>query len=223
MDDPALGWAETEQALRELGRVHRWVGNGALWRQLMPALDGGGRRQRLLDVGTGNGEVAAEATRRAARRGIELRAIGLDRKLTHLTIGRRYGHRQLRIVGDALALPLRNGAVDISTSSLFQHHFDEPSGRQVLAEMYRVAERAVVVTDLRRSWLGGWLGRLVLRLLWMGPISSYDGRISLDQAWTLPEVERNLPPAASARLYRRWPFRWVLELRAGGGSNTRSK
>ena len=58
MDDPSLPWEETERALRELGRVHRWVGNGALWRHLTPWLRRGNARQRLLDVGTGSGEVA---------------------------------------------------------------------------------------------------------------------------------------------------------------------
>ncbi len=212
MDDPALPLPQTERALRELGRVHRWVGNGSLWRHLLPVLSRGPRVQRLLDIGTGDGRVAAEARRRASARGIELRVVGLDRKLAHLTIGRRTGFDQLRVVGDALALPLRDGAVDVSISSFFQHHFDGTSGRRVFDEMRRVAGRAAIVVDIRRSRLGGVLGRLVLTALRMGPITAHDGRLSLDQGWTLDEVRASAPPDAIVTLRRRWPFRWALQL-----------
>lgn len=212
MDDPALPLPETERALRELARVHRWVGNGCLWRQLLPVLARGPRVQKLLDVGTGDGHVAAAARRRAVTRGVALRVVGLDRKLAHLTIGRRHGFDQLRVVGDALALPFRDGAVEVAISSLFQHHFDRAAGRRVLAEMQRVARRAAVVVDIRRSPLGGVLGRLVLTLLRMGPITAHDGRVSLDQAWTLDDVRAAAPADAIVALRRRWPFRWALQL-----------
>jgi SAM-dependent methyltransferase len=216
MDDPKLPLPETERALRELGRVHRWVGNGGLWRQLLPVLARGPRGQRLLDVGTGDGQVAAAARRRAATRGVALRVVGLDRKLTHLTIGRRHGFDQLRVVGDALALPFRDGAVDVAISSFFQHHFDRTAGRKVLDEMRRVAGRAAIVVDIRRSRLGGALGRLVLTLLRMGPVTAHDGRVSLDQGWTLADVRACAPAGAVVALRRRWPFRWALELAPGG-------
>ena len=99
---------------------------------------------------------------------------------------------------------------------LFHHHFDAADGRRVLAEMQRVAQRAVIVSDLRRSRLGGHLGRLVLALLRMGPITAVDGRLSLDQAWTRKQVRRSVPATAIVALRRRWPFRWVLELRGAG-------
>ncbi len=218
MDDPALPLADTERALRELGRFHRWVGNGGLWRQLLPLLARGPRRQRLLDVGTGDGQVADTAFRCAAARGVAVQVVGLDRKLAHLAIGRRRGFDQLRVVGDALALPFRAGAVDVSISSLFQHHFDHADGNRVLAEMGRVARRAAVVVDIRRSRLGSVLGRLVLALLRMGPVTAHDGRVSLDQSWTLDEVRASAPAGAIVALRRRWPFRWVLELTPGDGA-----
>jgi ubiquinone/menaquinone biosynthesis C-methylase UbiE len=214
MDDPSLPVPEAERALEELDRLHRWVGNGALWRQLVPRLRDGPGRQRLLDVGTGNGRVAAEARRRASALGVDLVVVGLDRKLSHLAIGRRQGVSQMRVVGDGLELPFRDGAVDVTVSSHFQHHFTHRPGSRVLAEMRRVAERAAIVVDIRRSRLGSLLGRVVLLLLRMGPVTAYDGRLSLDQAWTMTEVRRAVPTDALVELRRCWPFRWALELRS---------
>jgi len=223
MDDPGLALEPTERALRDIEKVHRWMGNGALWHLLLPALATGPRRQLVLDVGTGNGAVAAEARRRAARRGIELSSIGLDRKLSHLTLGRSHGHRQLRVVGDAAALPFADGAVEASFSTLFQHHFLPgalpEAGAQVLAEMRRVSRRAAIVVDIRRSRLGGLLGRLVLAMLRVGPVASHDGRLSLDQSWTLDDVRSAAPAAATRSLRRCWPHRWALDL-AGGGTTS---
>jgi SAM-dependent methyltransferase len=215
MDDPALPLAATARALADLETVHRWTGNAALWRLLLPLIAGGPPRQLLLDVGTGNGAVASEAVRRAAARGVELRAIGLDRKLAHLVIGHHHRHRQLRVAGDATALPFAEAAVDVACSTLFQHHFTLETGSRVLAEMRRVSRRGAVVVDLRCSRLGGALGRLVMALLRLGPVARYDGRLSLAQSWTLGDVRRAAPAAATRSLRRCWPFRWALELAPG--------
>ena len=140
-------------------------------------------------------------------------AIGVDRKLAHLTLGRESGNRQLRVVADARALPFADGAVTASFSTLFQHHFDPSEGRRVLAEMRRVSQRGAIVIDLRRSRLGGLLGRLVLGLLRVGPVARYDGAVSLAQGWSLAEVRQAVPSAAIRSLTACWPFRWALELR----------
>jgi len=212
MDDPGLELDATEGALRDIEKVHRWVGNRALWRLLLPVLAEAGRSQRVLDVGTGNGVVAAQAIDRAQRRDIKISAIGLDRKLAHLILGRDRGHRQLRVVGDALALPFADGAFDASFSTFFQHHFLPDDGARALAEMRRVSSRAAIVVDIRRSRIGGLLGRLVLTLLRVGAVASYDGRVSLDQGWSMNEVQGATPAGAIRSLARRWPFRWALEM-----------
>jgi SAM-dependent methyltransferase len=214
MDDPALPVADAERALADLARVHRWVGNHALWRQLLPLLRRGPARQRLLDVGAGNGVVALEARRRAARCGVALRVVGLDLKLTHLVIARGQSSALALVVGDALALPFRDGAVDVSISTYFHHHFDDDDGNRLLAEMRRVVSRAAVIVDIRRSRLGSLFGRAVLKLLRLGPVAGYDGPVSLDQGWTTAELRACLPQTTTYLLHRRWPFRWSLELTA---------
>ncbi|HEX9670219.1 MAG TPA: methyltransferase domain-containing protein, partial [Thermoanaerobaculia bacterium] len=154
LDEGVLSPAERERSLGELDRVNRvFAGALPLLRTLLPRVAGGGP-QRLLDLGTGSGRVAAALARAAAGRGALLRIVGLDRQLGHLLLGRRAGVPQLRVVAGATALPFRDGAFDWAFSTLFFHHFDDAGNRRVLAEMRRVARRGAAIVDLRRNRLG---------------------------------------------------------------------
>ena len=215
MDDPTLGLAESERALADLDRVTFWSGG------LLPArhtlarrLAVGPRRQTLLDLGTGSGLVPAKLATSATHTGVHLLTVGCDRKLSHLLYGRRRGHRQLRVVARAETLPFTDGAFDWSLSTLLLHHFDRPENLLVIAEMRRVARAGAVVIDLRRSRLAALLFRPLAALLRMGVVATYDGLVSLEQAWSAAEIERLAADLPIVELRRRFPFRLSLVIAA---------
>jgi ubiquinone/menaquinone biosynthesis C-methylase UbiE len=213
LDHPALGYEETARSLRELDRVNRCLlSAGPLVRTLLPLLARGDRPPLLLDLGTGSGEVAQTVARAAARRGVPVRMVGVDRKLSHLVVGRRAGIAQLRVVADAQALPFRDGAFAWSCSTLFFHHFDAADNLAILAEMRRVARGGAAVIDLRRSLLLFLLVSLCVPLLGAGRVTRFDGRMSARRAWTLREVAELVHGLPVAELRRRFPFRFSLVL-----------
>lgn len=222
LDRADLDPAATARSLAELDRVNRaFLSALPLVRALLPRLAEVARPPRVLDLGTGSGEVAAEVGRAAARRGLPVSVVGLDRKVAHLALGRtaerrRGGPRQLRVAGDAAALPFRDGAFAWSSSTLLFHHFGGERNRSVLAEMRRVARGGAVVVDLRRSRLLSLLLRLALPLLGAGPVTRNDGRVSAARAWTIPEVASLLDGEPVLELRRRFPFRFSLVLPGGG-------
>lgn len=222
LDDAHLPYAEAERALAGLARVNRALcGHGALRRTVLPRLLAGPpggrrqrrqRRQRLLDLGTGTGEGPARLARQAAAGGVEVAVVGVDRKLTHLVIGRRQGHRQARVVAVADALPFRAGAFDWAASSLFFHHFDAADNRRIVGEMRRVARRVAIV-DLRHHPLARLLARALIPLLGVCPITRHDGILSADRAWPLAAVRRFAVELGMEELRRRFPFRFSLVVR----------
>lgn len=216
MDAPNLSLPETERALADLDLIHkRLFGFHASCRVLMPRITKGPRCQVLLDLGTGSGKVATRMRQIALRRGVLLRIVGVDRKLSHLLYGRRRDTSQWRVVADAEALPFRTAAADWSHSNLLLHHFTLDKNRQILTEMQRVASRGAVVIDLRRALCARGLIRLLFPLLGVGPVASYDGKLSTDQAWCLGEVRQITADLPVKELRRRFPFRFSLVLRAG--------
>ncbi|HEX2254907.1 MAG TPA: methyltransferase domain-containing protein [Thermoanaerobaculia bacterium] len=219
LDRPGLPPRVVEAALAELARVNRWLlGHLPVRRVLVPRLLAGPAEQWLLDVGTGSGEVADRVVRWAGEGGCQVRVVGVDRQLTHLLAGRRWGVAQLRVAADARHLPFRDGAFHWSLSTLFFHHFEAPANGVILGEMARVARRGAVVVDLRRSRVAALLGRLLIPLTGAGPITCHDGRVSLGRAWSVAAVARLVEGWPVDELRRRLPFRFSLVLsgREGG-------
>jgi SAM-dependent methyltransferase len=216
LDEPDLPFEEAERSLRDLGRVNRLLlGALPLKRTLLPRLGRWSEPRRVLDLGTGTGEIAADLARSAARQGAPLKVVGLDLKLRHLIIGRRgrrSGADQLRVVGDATALPFRDGVFEWSFSTLFFHHFEAEPNRRVLAEMRRVSRTGAAVVDLRPSWLATRLLLVFLKLIGASEITRHDGRVSFERSWSLGDVARLTAGSPVSELRRRFPFRWSLVL-----------
>ena len=213
--------AEAERALRDLDRVYRWLRFGApLRRAVLGAIAreplAAGQRPWLLDLGAGGGHVAADLAGVARRRGRSVRVVGVDAKLSHLLAARRLGSPQIAVVAEASTLPLADRSVTCAFSHLFFHHLDPPGNRRVMEEMRRVASRAAVVVDLRRSALSRLLARPCLRLLAISPTAYHDGIASVRSAYGLDEVAAVVEGLPVRELRRRFPFRWSLVV-AGSG------
>ncbi len=211
LDEPSLPFEEAERSLSDLGRINRLLlGALPLKRTLLPRLGRWAKPRRVLDLGTGGGEVAADLARAAARRGAPLKVVGMDLKLRHLVIGRQAGSDQLRVVADATALPFRDGVFEWSFSTLFFHHFEADANYRVLSEMRRVSRAGAAVVDLRPSRLALRLLFVLFRLIGASEVTRHDGKVSFEQSWSLADVARLTAGLPVRELRRRFPFRWSL-------------
>ncbi len=216
LDDPSQNVALAVRSLRDIALSNRlFGGQRAVLRELAPLLQHQRVRQRaegtdttytLLDVGTGLGDIPLAAVARAAQLGVCLWTIGLERDPSVAAAASR--HCTVALSGDALHLPFADRSVNVITVSQVLHHFESPAAEALLRECSRVARDAVIIHDLRRSWLaviGLWS---VSFLLGFHAVSRNDGVVSILRGYTVDElrsiVQRATGHAASVRRAMGW-------------------
>ncbi len=214
LDDPGLDEALVVRTMRDISRSNVvFRGAQAAVAEIALSFSRMPRSASLLDVGTGAGDVPRLAERTARRHGITLSVIGLD---TEFVLARRARtHLSHTVCGSGLALPLADRSVDVAMCSQTLHHFRGDAALTLLREMNRVARVAVVVSDLRRSWLaagGFWLGSFPLRF---HPITRHDGMLSVMRGFTQEEMADTVFEALGVRprVNRRLGFRLTTSWR----------
>lgn len=211
LDDLGADPAMIALSLRNIARSNRWFGGQwAVANALATMLRGDppGTRLTLLDVGTGLGDLPRAAVAWGKRRGLELHPIGLERHPAAARLAASHGLPTL--LGCGAALPLRPRSVDLVMVSQVAHHLEAPALEALLRECNRVARRAVIVTDLRRSRLAEvafWFGA---RLLGFDPATRRDGVRSIRRGFSASELHQALALAGiRGRVWRHPMFRLV--------------
>lgn len=218
MDDPRTDRATLHESLRDVRRINRALGWTAMVvRDLASVATPLGLRDfTLLDIATGSADIPLAIAGRTHRRGWRVTIIAGDLARDTLLAARRQiqlrGGEPIALVRfNALHAPFADRSVDIVTLSLALHHFPPNDAASILRELGRVARRALLVSDLERSW-PGYLGARLLSLLLRNPITHHDAPVSVLRAYTADEL-RGLAARAGlrgARVTRRFPFRLVL-------------
>jgi 2-polyprenyl-3-methyl-5-hydroxy-6-metoxy-1,4-benzoquinol methylase len=189
LDHPDADPAVVRESLRNIARANRWFGGWwAVRHGLARLLDGvgPGRRLTLLDIGAGLGDLPARARGWAARRGVELTPLGLERHPTAAGLAAQAGVPTA--LGAAPDLPFRDRSVDILTLSQILHHLPPPEILRLLGQARQIARLGVVVADLHRTFLalaGFWVGS---RLLAFDPATRSDGITSVRRGFTPGEL-----------------------------------
>jgi len=197
LDSGRLSRAEVAANLADLARLNRLPGGTRTSLRAIERLVGG-NAARILDVGTGSGDMPLAF----ARRGWQVVATDVNRDVLAVARANLTGEARVELIdADASALPLDDGAVDVAHSSLLLHHLAPGAAVGALREMRRVARHGVVINDLRRGVLPLASTWVSVRAFGHSPVTRFDGMVSARSAYTLRELDALL---AEAGLTRRW-------------------
>lgn len=223
LDDPLVDPTLRARSIGDVTRSNRLLGGlRAALIEVRAARRAASGPLTLLDVGTGLADIPHHACAEAQRAGFLLTTIVVDEASSLLTASR--GRAAHAVCANALALPFQSGSVDVVMCSQLLHHFDEDGARRLIAEMNRVARHAVIVSDLRRSWIAAAGFWLVSFPLGFHRITRHDGVLSVLRGFTTSELAGLVSAATGAtpvvrrRLGFRITVRWTPPPQSGGAS-----
>ncbi|HEX7052188.1 MAG TPA: methyltransferase domain-containing protein [Longimicrobiales bacterium] len=216
MDAPDVAPDALEASLDDVAAVNRWLGGTRALLRRLPALLPPAGPARILDAGTGSGDLPRAIVRWAHRHGHTIRVTAADRHAITARIARERSLAYPEITveeADVRRLPHPDGAFDVALLSLTLHHLEEPDQIAALRELGRVATRGILVGELERNWSAYLGARLLAATVWRhNPITRHDGPVSVLRAFTPGELlelahRAGLP---TPRVYRHPFFRLVL-------------
>ena len=196
LDRPGAPSAELAESLADIGRLNRLGPTRTLLAHVAPFLDrfardGHRRPFRIVDLGTGGGDIPVALVHWARARGVRISVLALDVQpgVLACVAPTARGLPEVRLVAaDAVHPPVRPAGVDLALCSLTLHHLPEPAVIALLRLMTEVGRLGFVVSDLRRSrraWLAAWIAT---RLISRNRITRHDGPLSVRRAYTRDEL-----------------------------------
>lgn len=214
LDDPSVDPKIRERSLSDVVRSNRWLGGRrAALIESRAALADLDAPTTLLDVGAGLADISSRIAQDSRKAGLSLTTIAVDEALSLLRASK--ARVTYAVCADAMALPFADRSVDIVLCSQILHHFEEARAQYFLKELNRVARRAVIISDLRRSWLaaaGFWLVSFPLRF---HAVTRHDGVVSVLRGFTAKELSAmigaatGVAPHVHHRLGFRLTARWT--------------
>lgn len=219
MDRPDCDRARLEATYRHFAWVNRRLGRWrAVYRRWVrpvlrdAAAAGGQAPLRILDVGSGGGDIARALQRWGEADGVELEVTGVDpdpRALAWARARKATPHPAPRFRQARAQDLLRAGErYHVVVSNHVLHHLSQEEVPPFLETLEALALRRAVVTDIERSALGHALFRGLASLpRFRDSFLKEDGLLSIRRSFRAPELATLCPPGWEVR--RLVPFRLV--------------
>lgn len=217
MDDPDLDEDRHLAALEGLARLNQLSGSV---RVLWPPIAALARRLehcplRVLDLGSGAGDIPVDLWRKARRSGLALEIHGADFSPRAVS----WARRRARMMAEPVQFHVLNvleddlpAHFDVVTCSLFLHHLDESQAVCLLRKMAGAAQHLVLAQDLRRCASGLQLARFAARVFTSSEVVRVDAQRSVRAAFTIEEAQSLAQEAGLGKvaIVPRWPYRFLL-------------
>lgn len=217
MDDPACDPARLAATYRRFRIVNRVVaGWGTVWRRrLRPQLSALGRPARILDLGSGGGDVAVRLAALARRDGIDVSVLGADPDpRAYAAALENHRHGVEFVCADSRALVAAGERFDAVVSNHVLHHLDADTLRAFAADSRTLSRGIVIHSDIARGRLPYALYAVGITPLAPGTFLRTDGLRSIRRSYRADELARAL--GEGWRVSRPAPFRLIAQARGDG-------
>src|SRR6266550_1831736 len=181
---------ELERDLQHLRQLNRWFGSyhlvlGFIRSWIRPA-----DKLRVVDLATGSGDIPRLIVDYARKIGAEVEIDALDRQPVTLEIARRLSADYPEISYREANILEWNSvqAYNIALCTLALHHFSNEDAVRLLRRCCQVSKRAVMLSDLRRSFSLVAGVYVLTTLIFREAMTRYDARLSAIRAFSFSEM-----------------------------------
>lgn len=182
---------EIRQSFDDLWRINRYLGGVSGCLHLLDQFFArtGPHPVRILEVGSGDGRLAARLRDELMQRGVRAEFVTLDCRLSHLRYGDGSAAGVSPVVADVFKIPFSHDRFDLVICNLFFHHFSGERATELLQRLFEVASKAVLINDLERHPLPYFFIHFALPFA-RSRITRHDGPASVRQAYTRDELQK---------------------------------
>ncbi|MBD7957520.1 methyltransferase domain-containing protein [Microbacterium sp. Sa4CUA7] len=195
MDDPHCDPERLDATLRRFGAVNRLVsGWGHVYRRrLRPHLAALGRPARVLDLGSGGGDVVARLAALAHRDGLRVEWLGADPDPRALAAAERLATANVRFrCADSATLLAEGETFDAVVSNHVLHHLTHDELQRFTAESLALSTGPVLHGDIARDRVAYGLYAVGITPLAPGTFLRTDGLRSIRRSYRADELQRAL-------------------------------
>jgi SAM-dependent methyltransferase len=223
MDSEPVSFEEFHSCLRELETINHWTRAyrpTLAWLERLRRHSPADQPLRVLDVGSGGGDMLRQIWHWAQRRGLHVELTGVD-----LNAWSRRSAESVTPPAAPISFETGNvfdiepsRPVDLIISSLFTHHLGDQELIRFLQWMDRRARLGWFINDLHRHPVPYYFIKHAVRLLPCGRLVRHDAPVSVRRGFTRQDWQRALGRAeiSLTRVEIRWffPFRYGVACRA---------
>lgn len=170
---------EARLNLDDLVRINHNFGGHAVIRAMLGSVVQENEKFSLLDIGAASGDAArmiAHLYPAASITSLDLHPVNLA------------AAPHPKLIADAFRLPFGPESFDFVLSSLFLHHFVDAQVISLLESFYRLARRALLISDLERHILPYWFLPATKLVFGWKRITLHDGPISVRASFRRNEL-----------------------------------
>ncbi|MEB2779006.1 methyltransferase domain-containing protein [Algoriphagus sp. C2-6-M1] len=219
MDDLNCSGEELNQTLRELKTINRWLGGNYVTTSGLAKIFKSYPQNSysIADIGCGGGDMIRVMGSWAKRRKKQVYFTGIDanRNIIGLAAVRLADLSEVSWrVQNVFEPEFSEEKVDISTCTLFTHHFTDSELVGLLKSLQAKSHLGIVINDLHRHWFAYTSIKFLTRLFSKSKMVRHDASLSVLRSFSRNDWERILNKAGIAdfTISWNWAFRWQVNI-----------
>lgn len=219
MDDLNCSGKELNQTLGELKTINRWLGGNYVTTSGLAKIFKSYPQESytVADIGCGGGDMISvmDTWAKSKEKLVKFTGIDANRNIIALAAVRLADLPEVAWrVQNVFDEEFSEEKVDISTCTLFTHHFTDSELVELLKSLQAKSRLGIVINDLHRHWFAYHSIKILTHLFSKSKMVQHDASLSVLRSFSRSDWERILDRGGIKEytISWNWAFRWQVNI-----------